>query len=155
MVSHRAGELGSSVMGSYSVTNIGPLESWRAYYGGFVPETARQGRRAIDHELDCRVIGLSASAYEPGEQAGYWHSHSVLEEVFVFLEGEGQMGLDDEVVDVSAGSIVQVSPGVMRTWRAKPDSPSQLKWLCIRAGQIPLPAIPDDAHPIRDIPMPW
>jgi uncharacterized cupin superfamily protein len=109
----------------------------------------------VDHELDCRVIGLSATAYEPGEEAGYWHSHSVLEEVFVFLEGTGQMALDDDVVDVGPGSVVQVSPGVMRTWRALPDSPAQLKWLCIRAGQIPIPAIPDDATPIRDIPMPW
>jgi len=48
-----------------------------------------------------------------------------------------------------------VGTGVMRTWRCKPDSPANLKWICIRAGQIPLPAIPDDAVPIRDIPMPW
>jgi len=65
------------------------------------------------------------------------------------------MGLDDEIVDVKAGTVDHVSTGVMRTWRCMPDSPTNLKWLCIRAGSEPLKAIPDDAEPIRDIPMPW
>jgi hypothetical protein len=56
---------------------------------------------------------------------------------------------------VKAGTVVQVSPGVMRTWRALPESPTNLKWICIRAGQKPLPAVPDDAEPIRGLPMPW
>jgi mannose-6-phosphate isomerase-like protein (cupin superfamily) len=142
-------------MANYSVTHIGSMDTWRDTFGGFIPATTRAGRRVIDHELDGDVIGMTATAYEPGEQAGYWHAHSVLDEVYIFLEGKGQMGLDDEVVDVGPGTVVQVGTGVMRTWRALPDSPTQLRWLCIRAGQIPLPAIPDDAEAITDIPMPW
>jgi len=109
----------------------------------------------VDHETTGDVIGITANSYEPGEEVGYWHSHSILEEVYVFLEGEGQMGLDSEVVNVKAATVVQVSPGVMRTWRALPESPTNLKWICIRAGQKPLPAVPDDAEPIRGLPMPW
>lgn len=139
----------------FSVTEIGALDTWRDHFGGFVPATTRNGRRVVDHELNPGLIGISATAYEPGEEAGYWHSHSVLEEVYIFLEGLGQMGLDDEVVDVQAGTVVRVDPGVMRTWRCLTESPGQLRWLCIRAGQDPLPAIPDDAVPITDIPMPW
>jgi mannose-6-phosphate isomerase-like protein (cupin superfamily) len=142
-------------MTSYSITNIGPMDSWRDHFGGFVESTNKQGRRVIDHELETEIIGFTATAYEPGEEAGYWHSHSELEEVYIFLEGEGQMGLDDDVVDVSAGTVIHVPTGVMRTWRCKPDSPTQLRWLCIRAGKGPLEAIPSDATPIRDIPMPW
>ena len=142
-------------MTSYSITNIGPMNSWRDHFGGFVEATNKQGRRVIDHELETEIIGFTATAYEPGEETGYWHSHSELEEVYIFLEGEGQMGLDDDVVDVSAGAVIHVPTGVMRTWRCKPDSPTQLRWLCIRAGKGPLEAIPRDATPIRDIPMPW
>jgi mannose-6-phosphate isomerase-like protein (cupin superfamily) len=142
-------------MGKYSVTNIGSLDSWRQHFGGYVPETNKQGRRVVDHELESEVIGLSVTAYEPGEEAGYWHSHSELEEVYVFLDGYGQMGLDEEVVEVVPGTVIQVGTGVMRTWRCKPDSPTQLRWLCIRAGGGPLEAIPTDAVPIRNIPMPW
>lgn len=142
-------------MARYTLTNIGPMNSWRDHFGGFVEATNKQGRRVIDHELETEIIGFTATAYEPGEEAGYWHSHTELEEVYIFLEGEGQMGLDDDVVDVSAGTVIHVPTGVMRTWRCKPDSPTQLRWLCIRAGKGPLEAIPRDATPIRDIPMPW
>lgn len=142
-------------MSKYSKTEIGPLESWRENFGGFVEATSKQGRRVVDHELETEIIGFTANAFEPGEQAGYWHSHSRLEEVFLFLEGEGQMGLDDEVVDVKAGTVIHVSVGVMRTWRCKPESPTQLRWLCIRAGEGPLEAIPTDAEAIWDLPMPW
>jgi mannose-6-phosphate isomerase-like protein (cupin superfamily) len=131
------------------------MDSWRDHFGGFVEATNKQGRRVIDHELKTEIIGFTATSYEPGEEAGYWHSHSELEEVYVFLEGEGQMGLDEELVEVRAGTVIHVPTGVMRTWRCKPDSPSQLRWLCIRAGNGPLEEIPTDATPIRDIPMPW
>jgi mannose-6-phosphate isomerase-like protein (cupin superfamily) len=101
------------------------------------------------------VIGITSNSYEPGEQAGYWHVHSILEEVYIFFEGEGQMGLDSTIVDVSPGTVVQVDPGVMRTWRCKPESPTNLTWICIRAGQTPLPAVPDDAEPLWGLELPW
>lgn len=142
-------------MTGFSVTELGPLASWHDYIGGFRPARTRNGRRVVDHELTGDVIGMTANSTQPGEEAGYWHSHAVLEELYVFLEGEGQMGLDDVVVDVHAGTVVSVSPGVMRTWRCTPESPVPLRWLCIRAGQNPLPPIPDDAQPITDVPMPW
>ena len=142
-------------MANYSITELGPMNSWRDHFGGFVEATNKQGRRVVDHELGTEIIGFTATAYEPGEEAGYWHSHSELEEVYVFLEGRGQMGLDDELIEVGPGTVVHVGTGVMRTWRARPDSPTQLRWLCIRAGGGPLEAIPTDAEPIRDIPMPW
>lgn len=142
-------------MTNFSVAQIGAMSTWRDHYGGFVPETSRPGRRVVDHELVSEVIGMSATAYEPGEQAGYWHSHSQVDELYVFLEGEGQLALDDEVIEVQAGTVVQVGVGVMRTWRCKPDSQQQLRWLCIRAGVRPLPAIPDDSKAIWDRPMPW
>ena len=128
-------------MSGYTITQIGPMDSWRDYVGGFRPDTSRSGRRVVDHEMSGRFVGLTANSYVPGEQCGYWHVHSVLEEVYVFLDGEGQIGLDDEIIDVAAGTVVLVEPGVMRTWRCKPESPTNLKWICIRAGQDPLPQV--------------
>lgn len=142
-------------MSGFSVAQLGPLSSWRDYVGGFRPDTTRPGRRVVDHEITGNVIGITSNSYVPGEQAGYWHVHSVLEEVYIFLEGEGQMGLDATIVDVSSGTVVQVDPGVMRTWRCKPESPTNLTWICIRAGQKPLPAVPNDAEPLWGLELPW
>ena len=98
---------------------------------------------------------MTANAYEPGEEAGYWHAHAQIEELYVFLSGTGQMGLDGDVVDVTAGSVVRVGQGVWRTWRAPPDSPGQLRWLCIRAGGGPIAHMPDDSERDTERPAPW
>jgi mannose-6-phosphate isomerase-like protein (cupin superfamily) len=139
----------------YQVHQIGALDEWRDHFGGFRPASSRDGRRVVDHEIAMQFIGLTANALEPGEEAGYWHAHSRIEELYVFLEGSGQMGLDDEVVDVAAGSVVRVGQGVWRTWRASPSSAGQLRWLCIRAGGEPLPEFPDDSERDEARPSPW
>jgi len=142
-------------MSDYEVLNVGAPSEWRQYFGGFRPESSRDGRRVVDHEMKNQFIGMTVNALEPGEEAGYWHTHSQIEELYVFIGGQGQMGLDDDLVDVSAGSVVRVGQNVMRTWRAKPDSTEQLQWLCIRAGGTELPDFPDDAKRDNDRPMPW
>jgi mannose-6-phosphate isomerase-like protein (cupin superfamily) len=142
-------------MTGFQVLQMGSLDSWRDHFGGFRPESSRDGRRVVDHDLTMQYIGLTANAFEPGEEAGYWHSHSAIEEAYVFLTGRGQMGLDDEIVDVGPGTIVQVQQGVWRTWRCLPDSPEQLRWLCIRAGGQELPHFPDDSQRAPDRPSPW
>ena len=142
-------------MTGFQVLQMGPLDSWRDHFGGFRPESSRDGRRVVDHDLTMQYIGMTSNAFEPGEEAGYWHTHSTIEEAYVFLTGRGQMGLDDEIVDVGPGTVVQVQQGVWRTWRAVPDSPEQLRWLCIRAGGQELPHFPDDAKRDPDRPSPW
>jgi mannose-6-phosphate isomerase-like protein (cupin superfamily) len=139
----------------YQVTQIGGLEDWRGHYGGFDENRSRDGRRVVDHELTMQYIGMTANALLPGEEAGYWHAHSGVEELYVFLDGQGQMGLDDDVVDVGPGTVVRVGQNVWRTWRAVPDSPGELRWLCIRAGGTELPHMPNDGTRAPERPMPW
>lgn len=140
---------------AYEIASIGALDEWRSHFGGFTEAKSRDGRRVVDHELAMQFIGLTANSLEPGEEAGYWHAHAQIEELYVFLEGRGQMALDDDVVDVEAGTVVRVGQDVWRTWRALPDSPGELRWLCIRAGGEQLPRLPDDSTRDEDRPMPW
>ena len=142
-------------MSDYQVVHVGAPSQWREHYGGFRPETSRDGRRVVDHEIKNQFIGLTVNALEPGEDAGYWHTHSEIEELYVFISGQGQMGLDDDLVEVTAGTIVRVGQNVLRTWRAKPESGEQLQWLCIRAGGGELPEFPTDARRDADKPLPW
>ena len=142
-------------MSDYQVVDIGSLDHWRDYYGGFDAARSRDGRRVVDHELTMQYIGMTANALEPGEEAGYWHAHARIEELYVFLAGTGQMGLDDDVIEVGPGTVVRVGQGVWRTWRARPDSTGQLRWLCIRSGGERLPKLPDDSRRDPDRPSPW
>lgn len=142
-------------MSDFQILELGPIERWRDFHGGFSPSRSRDGRRVLEHDLPLEFFGLTANSMVPGEQAGYWHAHALMEELYLFLTGEGEMGLDDEVVSVRAGTAVRVGQGVMRTWRCVPDSPENLTWFCIRGGGMRLEDIPSDAHPITDIRMPW
>ncbi len=142
-------------MSDYEVIDIGAPDNWRDHFGGFNPAGSRQGRRIVDHELTMQYIGMSANALAPGEEAGYWHEHAKIEELYVFLEGRGEMGLDDDVVQVGPGTVVRVGQGVLRTWRALPDGETELRWLCIRAGGTPLLSFPDDSRRALGRPMPW
>jgi len=142
-------------MSDYEKIEMGATDQWRDYYGGFRPESSRDGRRVVDHELAMQFIGMTANSYLPGEEAGYWHTHSVIEELYVFLTGRGEMGLDEDVVSVGPGTTIRVGPGVMRTWRCTPDSTEPLTWFCIRAGGGELPRLPDDGVRDNDRPSPW
>lgn len=142
-------------MNGYEVVEIGAPEQWRDHVGGFDAARSRPGRRIVDHELAMQYIGMSANALAPGEEAGYWHTHAEVEELYVFLDGEGEMALDDDVVAVGAGTVVRVGQGVLRTWRALPGGTTELRWLCLRAGGGLLPHLPDDSRRVTDRPMPW
>ncbi len=140
-------------MSDYEVLEIGALDTWRT--NDPVPEGTRPGKRFVDHEMSTQFIGLSANAIEPGETAPFWHTHSVLEEIYVFLGGRGRMALDDEVIDVGPGTTVRVGQGVWRHVQALPDSGEQLRWFCIRAGGDELGAIGRDGEIDRERSAPW
>ncbi|WP_308492368.1 cupin domain-containing protein [Microbacterium terrisoli] len=136
-------------MSGYDVMELGGIDTWLQAGGD------RPGKQFVDKEIPTEFIGVSANAAAPGGQAAFWHSHSRLEEVYLFLAGRGQMALDDDVVEVQAGTVVRVGQGVMRAWRARPDSPEDLRWLCIRGGGDALKAIGRDGDLDRERPLPW
>lgn len=134
-------------MSDYDVLDIGGLDTWGDYTG------PRAGKRFIDKEIPAQYIGMSANSLEPGGTAPFWHTHSVLEEIYVFLAGRGEMLLDDEVVPVQAGTVVRVGQGVWRAYRSAADSPEPLRWLCLRAGGDELSAIPGDGELDKERPL--
>ncbi len=73
-----------------------------------------------DGQLKVVVCGL-----RPGQQLPV---HPEGKSVFSFLEGQGQMTVDDQTFAVSPGSIVLVPPGGRRGVRAE----TQLAFLAVR-----------------------
>ena len=140
---------------NYQTYEHGDMCKWGEYVGGLSPQSTAEGRFLLETALPLEYFGVSVNSRKPGDGADYWHAHSTLEELYFFLEGEGEMALDDDIVPVKAGTAVRVGQGVMRTWRASPNSPGPLRWLCIRAGGDRLKDIPRDATPLRDRPLPW
>lgn len=137
-------------MSGYTVLETGAPETWKDHEGG-----PRPGKRFVEKDLGLEFIGLSENAVSPGGEAPFWHTHSTLEELYVFLSGSGQMALDDDVVDVQAGTMIRVGTGVWRLLRCRPDSPEDLRYLCVRAGGDTLGAIGHDGQRDDERARPW
>ena len=54
------------------------------------------GRFFLETAVPLEYFGVSINSREPGAGADYWHAHTTLEELYLFLEGEGEMALDDD-----------------------------------------------------------
>jgi mannose-6-phosphate isomerase-like protein (cupin superfamily) len=57
-----------------------------------------------------------------GGKGSYGHRHKTQEEVYFVVSGELQFKLEDEVIDVPAGTAVRVAPGAARSvWNERPE----------------------------------
>ena len=129
-------------MSNFTVIQAGPMDAW-------------DGKRFVDQDLGLQNFGLSVNATPPGEGAPFWHSHATLEELYIFLDGEGEMAVEGEVFPVRAGTIVKVGTNAMHHLHANADSSGPLKWLCVRGGGMPLAEVGRDATLDQERPAPW
>ncbi|WP_084074377.1 cupin domain-containing protein [Demequina sp. NBRC 110052] len=141
-------------MNGYDIFETGDLDSWAGREDGILPEARMPGRLFVDRELDLEFFGATVNSRAPGEGAHFWHRHTTLEELYLFLTGVGVMGLDDDVVAVGPGTAVRVAPPVWRTWRAAHDSPEPLRWICVRGAGAPLATSGDVPERDFDRPQP-
>ncbi|WP_234998687.1 hypothetical protein [Demequina sp. NBRC 110057] len=79
-------------MSDYQRIEIGGVDEWRDFHGGFAENTMRDGRRVLDNELPMQFVGVTANALVPGEEAGYWHAHSSDEELISSSPARGRWG---------------------------------------------------------------
>ena len=129
-------------MSDYSVISIGSVDSWA-------------GKSFVQGDLGSDTLGLSVNATEPGESSPFWHSHASSEEIYIVLDGRGEISVAGDIVPLEAGTVVRVAPGTEMALRALPESPVAMKWLCIRSGADTIEAIGNDATIDQETPFPW
>ena len=129
-------------MSEYKVTELGAIDSWA-------------GKNFIQGEIGATTLGISVNATEPGEGSPFWHSHAETEEIYIVLDGQGEIVVGDDTVALKAGTVVRVAPNSKLALHALPESTTALKWLCIRSGANTLEAIGNDATLDQETPFPW
>jgi mannose-6-phosphate isomerase-like protein (cupin superfamily) len=97
-------------MGDYTVR---ALEEVPDVFGGKYPGTMR----SLTAELGAEQVAFTHRVMPPGSggKGGYGHRHKTQEEIYFVISGTLQFKLDDDVVDVPAGSTVRVAPSVARS----------------------------------------
>lgn len=108
---------------SYAVKTYGDLGAWAELTTPHPLGGTIAGKRFLGGDLGLDGMEVSLNSLGPGESIPFVHGHRLNEELYLFLSGRGQMQLDDEVIEVSAGTAVRVTPPVMRCWRNTGSKP--------------------------------
>lgn len=95
------------------------------------PFTTKDGS-TIRVLLDARYGGtvnqsLAEASLEPGQETQR-HYHGRSEELYVLLDGDGEMEVDGERAHVGPGDAILIPPGAWHQIRAEGDAP--LRFLC-------------------------
>jgi uncharacterized cupin superfamily protein len=82
--------------------------------------TVARTRRRLSQAAGSVYTGLQHVVVAPGMESAPQHCHSVEEEIFVILDGEGVLMLDEEETPVSSGHVVSrpAATGVSHMFRA-------------------------------------
>ncbi|HUA11934.1 MAG TPA: cupin domain-containing protein [Solirubrobacteraceae bacterium] len=77
-----------------------------------VPDSPERFVR-LRHELGISTFGINQIAMGPG-QRGRIHRHAAQEELYLVWSGTLTLRIEDEEIDVGAGELVRVAPGLRR-----------------------------------------
>jgi len=80
-------------------------------------------RMSAVSDLGCEQVGFTWRRMPPltGGKGSYGHRHKTQEEVYFVASGTLQFKLEDELIDVPAGTVVRVAPEVARSvWNEGP-----------------------------------
>jgi mannose-6-phosphate isomerase-like protein (cupin superfamily) len=96
------------------------LEQVPDVFGGQYPGEMKM----LAEQLDTEQIAFSyrRMPQHSGGKGSYGHRHKSQEEVYFVVSGELQFKLEDDVIDVPAGTAVRVAPGTVRSvWNERPE----------------------------------
>ncbi len=125
-------------MSQHTIKNLRAVEDSAPKFGMAPDMQARFA--ASDLGLERSAISLQRLA--PNVTQPFGHHHKGQEELYVVVDGNGTVKLDDEIFDVGAWDAVRVAPEVTRAFAAGPDG---LEFLAFGA-----PAV---VEPMADVEM--
>ncbi len=95
-------------------------------------EDIEQAVRATLHEkLSLTGTEISINELPAGVSVPFVHSHKENEEVYIILEGKGQLFIDGQEFNVERGNAIRIDPAAERCFKA--DNDSAIKFICIQA----------------------
>ncbi|MBE0585680.1 MAG: cupin domain-containing protein [Desulfofustis sp.] len=98
-------------------------------------------------QLDLQGVALGLIKLPPNEGYTFTHRHREQEEVYIVIDGQGEILVDEERLPLGRGDIVRVAPATRRALKANENG---LFVIC--AGALPLgfPRHPDSRYLIDD-----
>lgn len=118
---------------NYSVVEIGATDRWKGYTARFgaPPGIDVPGKLFLHPILGLTGMEVSVNCLRAGMAVPFYHKHQRHEELYLFLQGNGQFQIDGKIIEICAGTILRVAPNGERTWRN--NSREDLIYLVIQA----------------------
>lgn len=76
---------------------------------------------------------ISFGTLTSGEAVPFFHSHKVNEENYIILSGAGRFQVDNDVFEISEGSVIRVATSANRNLKCTSEGP--LVYICIQAKE--------------------
>lgn len=90
-----------------------------------------EGKQFVKEATEATSCEISFGTLPTGTSVPFFHSHKANEENYIILSGAGKFQVNDEVFDISEGSIIRVSPGCDRNLKCTSAKP--MTYICIQA----------------------
>ena len=114
---------------AFSVVHAGPFSTWHEHQITH-PKMGPIPKQFLQEPLGTKAMELSVNWLPPGAGMPFPHAHNLHEELYLWLEGEGEFFLDGQIVPVKPGSVVRVATATARAWRNTGAGPAAL--VCVQ-----------------------
>ncbi|AMC93889.1 hypothetical protein AOC36_07795 [Erysipelothrix larvae] len=102
----------------------------RMELGTFGHDLKEKGRVMSKEALGLTGTEISFNYVKAGDFTPFVHSHTLNEEVYIILQGEGMFMVDADEFEIKEGSVIRVSPKGQRAIKA---GDADLVYICIQA----------------------
>jgi uncharacterized cupin superfamily protein len=120
------------------ILNIADVEFRKIGHGSTFPGAEKAPEKFsaqvgdIGRRIGARKLGCNLTVVPPGKRAWPFHSHRVNEEMFVVLEGEGEVRIGPETFPIKKGDVIAHPPGGPDTaHQIVNTSTAELKYLAL------------------------
>ena len=103
---------------NFSLGRIGKPENLMRY-GVRHPSTRSTipGKVFLHDPLDLTSMEISFGLIPAQTSIPFFHKHKQNEEVYLFIRGEGQFRVDDQIMEITEGTAIRVAPAGVRSCR--------------------------------------
>lgn len=102
----------------------------RHYKLALLEDVQQTGRATLHEKLALTGSEISLNTLPAGVSVPFVHAHKENEEVYIILEGKGQLFVDGEEFNVEKGNVLRIDPAASRCFKA--DGGSGLTFICVQ-----------------------
>ena len=120
-------------MSEYTIVNLKDVEDQAPKFG----ISPNMEARFANDPLELQKSGVSLQRIAPNFRQPFGHRHNKQEELYVLLQGNARMKIDDEVIELKQWDAVRVPPERMRCLEGGPDGAEFLAFGAPNTGVSP------------------